>query len=57
MAESIKDRLGVETELVKGAGGIFDVTVDGELVYSKAKTGDFPDNDTLLRELEEMRSG
>lgn len=26
-----------------GAGGVFDVTVDGTLVYSKHKTGRFPD--------------
>jgi selT/selW/selH-like putative selenoprotein len=27
---------------LKGTGGIFDVTVDGELVYSKKQTGRFP---------------
>lgn len=28
--------------LVKGDRGVFDVKVDGQLVYSKAKTGRFP---------------
>jgi len=27
---------------VKGRGGIFDVTLDGELLYSKHETGRFP---------------
>jgi selenoprotein W-related protein len=36
-------------ELVAGSGGIFDVVVDGELVYSKAKTGRFPEDGELRR--------
>ena len=32
----------VQTELIKGDRGIFDVTLDGELIYSKFKTGSFP---------------
>lgn len=28
--------------LVKGDRGVFDVKVDGQLVFSKAKTGRFP---------------
>ena len=31
-----------EIELVKGSGGVFEITVDGELVYSKKATGRFP---------------
>lgn len=29
--------------LIKGSGGIFDVTVDGRNVYSKFETGRFPE--------------
>jgi selenoprotein W-related protein len=43
--------LGVEAELVKGKNGIFDVVVDGDLVFSKHKTGRFPQNDEILRML------
>jgi len=32
----------VETKLVKGDNGIFDVALDGALVYSKKETGRFP---------------
>ena len=32
----------VDTQLVEGDKGIFDVEVDGELVYSKFKVGEFP---------------
>lgn len=35
-----KDKARVE--LVPGGGGIFDVVVDGKLIYSKHETGRFP---------------
>ena len=31
-----------EIDLVKGSGGVFEITLDGELVYSKKQTGRFP---------------
>ena len=31
-----------EIELVKSSGGVFEITLDGELVYSKKVTGRFP---------------
>jgi selT/selW/selH-like putative selenoprotein len=33
----------VKVALRRGAGGVFDVTVDGALVFSKDRTGRFPD--------------
>ena len=32
----------VETELIEGDRGAFEVTLDGELIYSKLQTGRFP---------------
>jgi selT/selW/selH-like putative selenoprotein len=39
---------GLDVELVKGSNGIFDVEVDGKLVYSKRSTGRFPNPGELL---------
>jgi len=33
--------------LIKGSNGIFDVEIDGKLVYSKRKTGRFPNRGEL----------
>lgn len=33
---------GVESELVEGAGGVFEVEVDGNLVFSKKQERRFP---------------
>lgn len=41
----------MDCELIKGGGGIFDVKVDGDLVYSKKQTGQFPDHDELVNSI------
>lgn len=43
MADEIKSRLGETAELIKGRNGVFEVTADGTLVYSKKETGRFPE--------------
>jgi selT/selW/selH-like putative selenoprotein len=45
----LKKQFEVETELIKSAGGVFEVVVEGELVYSKKATGDFPDETILVQ--------
>lgn len=34
--------------LIPGGGGCFELSVDGELLYSKLKTGKFPDEMALV---------
>ena len=48
---AIRDARGVEAELVRGDDGIFDVVVDGRLVFSKHEAGRFPDPDEILAKL------
>ena len=49
MAAAIHKAVGVEPEIVKGAGGVFDVEVDGRLVFSKRQAGRFPEDDEIVR--------
>ena len=51
MAAAIKEATGIDAELIKGGGGIFDVKVDGKLIYSKHKTGEFPTNEQVVQQL------
>jgi selT/selW/selH-like putative selenoprotein len=43
----------VKATLIRGGRGVFDVTVDGKLVFSKHHEGRFPDEVELLDELAE----
>jgi selenoprotein W-related protein len=38
-------------ELEPSAGGCFELTLDGELVYSKLRTGEFPDEEKMVAEV------
>jgi selenoprotein W-related protein len=42
LSAELKQAFGVDAKLLPGSGGIFDVTVDGKLIYSKDSTGRFP---------------
>ena len=51
MADAIQDEFGVTAELIPGAGGIFDVEVDGRLIFSKHEVGRFPEDQEVLDKL------
>ncbi|MAZ95287.1 MAG: hypothetical protein CMJ73_04560 [Planctomycetaceae bacterium] len=38
-------------ELEPASGGCYEVTVDGELIYSKLDTGEFPEDDAIVAEV------
>ncbi len=42
---------GVEVEFIKGSGGVFEVKKDGIIIHSKARTGNFPDEEALVGKL------
>jgi selenoprotein W-related protein len=37
-----------ELRLIPSGGGCFEVSIDGKLVYSKLKTGQFPDEAAMV---------
>lgn len=43
-----------DVKLLPGSNGVFEVTVDGRLVYSKKQTGEHPDQDKLVAEIAAM---
>ena len=52
MAE-IKEATGQDVSLIEGSRGIFDVKVDGHLVYSKYATGRHAENGEVGRLVKE----
>jgi selenoprotein W-related protein len=37
-----------DMKLIPSGGGCFELSVNGELLYSKLKTGEFPDEQAML---------
>ena len=52
MADDISTKFGndIEIELIPSSGGVFEVSLDGQLLFSKQKTGRFPEQ----KEVDEM---
>ena len=57
MEVELTGQLGVDVELIRGGGGVFDVVANGQLIFSKYKENRFPETSeifTLLSELPDM---
>jgi selT/selW/selH-like putative selenoprotein len=52
---AIKDEFDVEPELIQGSGGVFDVTANGKVIYSKHETGRFPEHHEVLTALHKQK--
>ncbi len=48
MAAELKSELDIDAILTPGSGGVFDVTVDGKLIFSKKKVGRFPEDGEVV---------
>ncbi|MCA9188789.1 MAG: Rdx family protein [Planctomycetales bacterium] len=52
--ETFKQKISV-LELEPSGGGCFELEIDGQAVYSKLQTGEFPDVDTLMSKIAELK--
>jgi selT/selW/selH-like putative selenoprotein len=53
----LRERFGIEAELIRGANGVFDVRVDGKMVFSKHQLGRFPEAGEVERAIERRQAG
>jgi selenoprotein W-related protein len=53
LADALRKSFGIEATLTKGSGGVFDVTVDGEIVFSKHNQDRFPRNEEIIELLKD----
>jgi selenoprotein W-related protein len=51
LADELKSKYDADVQLIKGSGGVFDVKLDGRLIYSKDQTGRFPDHVEVFERL------
>lgn len=52
MAATLTEQLGVEPELIRGDGGVFEVVEDGKVLFSKKESGRFPEDQEILQLLQ-----
>ncbi len=51
----MKKELRIDATLIEGGGGIFDIYADDDPVYLKSETGEFPDDQDVVRMLKERK--
>ena len=52
MQAAIKSRYGITSTLRMGAGGIFEVFIDGKSVYSNQTTYRFPSDEEIFEQID-----
>ncbi len=53
MGDELKKEFGADIELVAGGGGVFDIAVEGNMIFSKFKKGRFPQPDEVISLIKE----
>ena len=48
MGDDLKNKFGAEIELIAGSGGVYEVELNGNLIFSKKQTGRFPELDEII---------
>ena len=56
LRESIERQFGIKAELVQGLGGVFEVSVNDNLLFSKKELGRFPDENEIEDLIEGIES-
>jgi len=48
MGDDLKKDLGAEIELIAGSNGVYDVSLDGRMIFSKFEKGRFPETAEII---------
>ena len=56
MAAELKKKYRVNAKLIKSGGGVFEVTVDGDLIFSKKNLGRFPETAEIFKEIDARKT-
>jgi len=49
LGEELNKNFGADIELVAGSNGIFDISLDGNMIFSKFEQGRFPQSDEIIK--------
>ena len=51
LADKIENQFPAKVELIPSSGGVYEIVVDQNLIYSKKATGQFPAEEAILEML------
>ena len=53
LRESIQNKFGVDAKLIKSSGGVFEVSLNNSLIFSKKELGRFPNENEIEKILDD----
>ena len=53
MEAAVKKEFEIEVNLKEGVGGIFEVSLNGQVVFSNLEEGRFPENEEIFKKIRE----
>ena len=56
MQAAIKDKYGITAQLNEGAGGVFEVFIDGRTAYSNQETYRFPEHEEIFSQIDAVKA-
>tara|TARA_A100000164_G_C21713647_1_gene679456 strand:- start:466 stop:642 length:177 start_codon:yes stop_codon:yes gene_type:complete len=56
LRESIEKQFGIKSELIKGMGGVFEISVNDNLLFSKKELNRFPNENEVEDLIEGIES-
>ena len=54
MRSSLDSKFGILAEMIPTSGGVFEITVNGSLIFSKNQLGRFPNDGEIVQLIREM---
>ena len=48
LRDALNERFGYWAKLIESGGGVFEVTVNGDLIFSKKSLGRFPEHNEII---------
>ena len=47
LRDNIKNKFGIDAELIEGSGGVFEVSLNNSLIFSKKELSRFPEENEI----------
>jgi len=54
LREEIQNKFSADVEILEGSGGVFEVELNGDSIFSKKKLGRFPNENEVIDLIEEV---
>jgi selenoprotein W-related protein len=56
LRDELSNKFGINSKLIESSGGVFEIKANGHLIFSKKQLGRFPNQDEIVKFIEDLQS-